>query len=118
MKRFNSKIKRKIRNRKKLKDVNTNKLRITVFKSLKNISAQIIDDSKNITLLSASSVEKDIKESKTKNKSELSKIVAEKLAKKAQEKKITKIYFDRGIYKYQGRIKIFAETLRKNGMEF
>ena len=53
-----------------------------------------------------------------KNKSELSKIVAEKLAKKAQEKKITKIYFDRGIYKYHGRIKIFAETLRKNGMEF
>ena len=58
------------------------------------------------------------KETKTKNKSELSKIVAEKLAKKAQEKKIIKIYFDRGIYKYHGRIKIFAETLRKNGMEF
>ena len=73
---------------------------------------------RNITLLSASSVEKDIKETKTKNKSELSKIVAEKLAKKAQEKKIIKIYFDRGIYKYHGRIKIFAETLRKNGMEF
>ena len=52
------------------------------------------------------------------NKSELSKIVAEKLAKKAQEKKITKIFFDRGTYKYHGRIKIFAETLRKNGMEF
>ena len=52
------------------------------------------------------------------NKSELSKIVAEKLAKKAQEKKITKIFFDRGIYKYHGRIKIFAETLRKNGMDF
>ena len=52
------------------------------------------------------------------NKTEISKIVAEKLAKKAQEKKITKIYFDRGIYKYHGRIKIFAETLRKNGMEF
>ena len=52
------------------------------------------------------------------NKSDLSKIVAEKLAKKAQEKKITKIFFDRGIYKYHGRIKVFAETLRKNGMEF
>ena len=52
------------------------------------------------------------------NKSELSRIVAEKLAKKAQEKKITKIFFDRGIYKYHGRVKIFAETLRKNGMEF
>ena len=52
------------------------------------------------------------------NKSELSKIVAEKLAKKAHEKKITKIYLDRGNYKYHGRIKIFAETLRKNGMDF
>ena len=72
----------------------------------------------NVTLLSASSVEKDIKLSKKVNKIELSKIVAEKLAKKAQEKKITKIFFDRGIYKYHGRVKIFAETLRKNGMEF
>ena len=52
------------------------------------------------------------------NKTELSKIVAERLAKKAQEKKITKIFFDRGIYKYNGRIKVFAETLRKNGMDF
>ena len=52
------------------------------------------------------------------NKTELSKIVATKLAKKAQEKKITKIYFDRGIYRYHGRVKVFAETLRENGMEF
>ena len=118
MNRQNSRNKRVLRNRSKLRKINTNRFRITVSKSLKNISAQIIDDSKNITLLSASSVEKDIKETKTKNKSELSKIVAEKLAKKAQEKKIIKIYFDRGIYKYHGRIKIFAETLRKNGMEF
>ena len=91
---------------------------MSIFRSSKNISAQIIDDTKNITLLSASSVEKDIKESKTKNKSELSKIVAEKLAKKAQEKKISKIYFDRGSYKYHGRVKIFADTLRKNGLKF
>ena len=53
-----------------------------------------------------------------KNKSELSVIVAEKLANKAKEKKISKIYFDRGVYKYHGRIKLFAETLRKNGMDF
>ena len=92
--------------------------RLSIFRSSKNISAQIIDDSKNITLLSASSVEKDIKSNQKVNKIELSKIVAEKLAKKAQEKKITKIFFDRGIYKYHGRVKIFAETLRKNGLEF
>ena len=92
--------------------------RLSISRSSKNITAQIIDDSKNITLLSASSIEKDIKSGPKVNKTELSKIVAEKLAKKAQEKKITKIYFDRGIYKYHGRVKIFAETLRKNGMEF
>ena len=103
----------------KVKRVAANdRFRLSISRSAKNISAQIIDDNKNTTLLSASSVEKDIKESKTKNKSELSKIVAEKLAKRAQEKKISKIYFDRGIYKYHGRIKIFAETLRKNGMKF
>ena len=112
-------IRKKFRVTNKVKKVATNdRFRLSISRSSKNISAQIIDDSKNITLLSASSVEKDIKETKTKNKSELSKIVAEKLAKKAQEKKIIKIYFDRGIYKYHGRVKVFADTLRKNGMEF
>ena len=66
MKKVSSKIKRKIRNRKKLRDVNTNKLRITVFKSTKNISAQIIDDKISKTLVSASSTEKEIKKNKTK----------------------------------------------------
>ena len=92
--------------------------RLCISRSSKNISAQIIDDAKNMTLLSASSIEKDIKSGSKVNKTELSKIVAEKLAKKAQEKKITKIFFDRGVYKYHGRVKVFAETLRKNGMEF
>ena len=104
--------------RNKIKKVSKNdRFRLSVSRSTKNISAQIIDDNKNITLLSASSNEKDIKSLKKNNKTELSIIVAEKLAKKAQAKKITKIYFDRGIYKYHGRVKIFAETLRKNGME-
>ena len=94
------------------------RFRLSITRSSKNIFAQIIDDTKNITLLSASSIEKDIKSAQKVNKSELSKIVAEKLAKKAQKKNITKIFFDRGIYKYHGRVKIFAETLRKNGMEF
>ncbi len=110
---------KKFRVRNKLKKVSTkDRFRLTVSRSTRNISAQIIDDVKNITLLSASSVEKDIKSKEKMNKTELSKIVAEKLAKKAQEKKITKIYFDRGVYKYHGRVKIFAYTLRKNGMEF
>jgi large subunit ribosomal protein L18 len=94
------------------------RFRLSISRSTKNISAQIIDDVKKTTLLSASSIEKDIKTMNKVSKTELSKIVAKKLAKKAQEKKITKIYFDRGIYKYHGRVKVFAETLRKNGMEF
>jgi len=94
------------------------RFRLSISRSSKNISAQIIDDVKNITLLSSSSIEKDIKAMGKVNKTEVSKIVAEKLAKKAVEKKITKIYFDRGVFKYHGRVKAFAETLRKNGMEF
>ena len=112
-------LRKRFRVSNKVKKVaSNNRFRLSISRSSKNISAQIIDDNRNITLLSASSVEKDVKSVNKVNKTELSKIVAEKLAKKAQEKKITKVFFDRGIYKYHGRIKIFAETLRKNGMEF
>ena len=110
---------KKFRIRNKGKKVSSpDRLRLSVSRSAKNISAQIIDDIKNITLVSSSSIEKDIKAMDKVNKTEISKIVAEKLAKKAVEKKITKIYVDRGVYKYHGRVKAFAETLRKNGMEF
>ena len=111
-------IRRKYRVRNKLKKISSNdRLRLSITRSIKNISAQIIDDKSQSTILSASSNEKDMKKKK-KNKTDLSILVAEKLAKKAQEKNITKIYFDRGIYKYHGRVKVFAETLRKNGMKF
>ena len=110
---------KKFRIRNKLKrNAGIDRYRLSVSRSLKNFSAQIIDDVNNKTILSASSVEKDIKNGSKINKISISKIVAEKLAKKAQDKKITKIFFDRGIYKYHGRVKIFAETLRKNGMDF
>ena len=113
-----AKDRKKFRVRNKLKKTaSLDRFRLSVFRSAKNISAQIIDDKKNVTLLSVSSIEKDIKSQNKSNKTELSKIVAEKLAKKAQEKNISKIYFDRGVYKYHGRVKIFAETLRKNGMK-
>ena len=72
------------------KSFKKNRFRLSISRSAKNIAAQIIDDSKNITLLSASSIEKDIKNGPKVNKIELSKIVAEKLAKKAQEKKLQK----------------------------
>jgi len=110
---------KKFRISNKVKKVSSpDRFRLSISRSSRNISAQIIDDVKNITLLSSSSVEKDIKALNKVNKTELSKIVAEKLAKKAQEKKITKIYLDRGVHKYHGRVKVFADTLRKNGMEF
>ena len=116
---LNTSIRKKFRVSNKVKKVASNeRFRLSISRSSKNIFAQIIDDKKNITLLSASSIEKDIKSASKVNKTELSKIVAEKLAKKALDKKISKIFFDRGIYKYHGRVKIFAETLRKNGMKF
>ena len=109
---------KKYRVRNKLKNSsNADRYRLSVSRSSKNISAQIIDDVKKVTLISASSMSKELKSQK-KNKTELSTIVAELLAVKAKEKKIAKVYFDRGVYKYHGRVKIFAETLRKNGLEF
>ena len=117
MKKVNSKIKRKLRNRKKLKSVNNNRYRISVSKSLNNLSAQIIDDNERKTLVSASSIEKDIKSKKIK-KMDKSNLIAETLAKRAKEKNIEKVYLDRGEYKYHGRIKTFADTLRKNGLKF
>ena len=116
---INTSDRKKFRVRNKLKKVSSlDRFRLSIFRSTKNISAQIIDDRKNVTLLSVSSIEKDIKSLKKTNKIEISKIVAEKLAKKAQEKKISKIYFDRGTYKYHGRVKVFAETLRKMEWKF
>ena len=107
--------KRAQRIRSKLKQVNTERYRLTVFKSARNISAQIIDDKSNKTLVSESSI-KD--KNANKKKTDLSLIVAERLSKKAMENKITKVYFDRGGYKFHGRIKIFAEALRKGGLIF
>ena len=117
MKKNNIKIKRQLRNRKKLKDVNVNRLRISVSKSLNNLSAQIIDDKSKKTLVSASSIEKEIKQKKIK-KIEKSTLIGEILAKRAMEKNIEKVYFDRGKNKYHGRIKNFADSLRKNGLKF
>ena len=113
-----NKIRKKYRTRNKIKKVaSKERFRLSVNRSTKNISVQIIDDTQNKTLVSASSNNKELKLQK-KTKKELSTIVAEELAKKAKDMKITKVYFDRGIYKYHGRIKLLAEELRKNGMEF
>ena len=85
--------------------------------SLKKLSAQILDDKLKITVASASSIEKDFKKNKVK-KIDKSNLIGETLAKRGKEKKINEVYFDRGSYKYHGRSKAFAETLRKNGLKF
>ena len=117
MKKISSKIKRKLRNRKRLKSVNSNRFRISVTKSLNNLFAQIIDDKSKKTIVSASSIEKDVKTKKMK-KIDKSNYIGEILAKRAKDKNISNVYFDRGGYKYHGRVKAFAETLKKNGLKF
>ena len=116
MKKNDKNKKRRLRNRKKLKNVSTGRYRISVYKTLNNISAQIIDDKIHKTLFSATSIEKELKKNKNKKKDK-SNLLGEILAKRAIDKKINKVYFDRGTNKYHGRIKIFADSLRKNGLE-
>ena len=108
---------RLMRVRKKIKSVNYDRYRLTVYRSTKNISVQIIDDNTSKTLVSASSLEKELKEKFTKeNKKKKSNIVGEILAKRALEKKIKNVVFDRGKYRYHGRVKELADSLRKNGL--
>ena len=107
--------KRVKRIRSKLKKVSKNRLRLSVYRSSRNISAQIIDDKNNKTLVSASSLNE---KNTGKKKSDVVTNIAGLLAKKALEKKITRVFFDRGRFKYHGQIKLFAETLRKNGLNF
>lgn len=90
--------------------------RLSVFRSAKYIYAQIIDDEKGKVLLSAS--EKDLKKEKGLKKSERAKALGVFLAKEALEKKIEKIVFDRGGYKYHGRVKALAEGAREGGLKF
>lgn len=90
--------------------------RLNVYRSLNNIYAQIIDDESGKTLASASSTEKDFKDYG--GNVEAAKKVGEALAKRASEKKIKQVVFDRGGYLYHGRVKALAEAARANGLEF
>ena len=90
--------------------------RLAVFRSNKNMYAQIIDDEKGITLVSASSLDKELK---LKNANiEAATKVGESVAKKAVKAGIKKVVFDRGGYLYHGRVKALAEACRENGLEF
>tara|TARA_E500000178_G_scaffold145955_1_gene145503 strand:- start:387 stop:728 length:342 start_codon:yes stop_codon:yes gene_type:complete len=108
-------LKRQKRVRSKAKKVNRGRPRLTVFRSAKNIYAQVIDDNKRATLASASSVEKNIEK---KNKKELSELVGNLIAERSIKKGCKEVYFDRGKYKYHGRVKQLAESAKKGGLKF
>ena len=112
--------KRKVRNRFRLKSNATVDLRLTVFRSNTNFYSQIIDDKKGVTLVSVSTLEKEIK-TKLKDKGgnkKAAELVGAELAKRADKKGIKSVFFDRGGYIYHGRVKIFAEAVRKEGLKF
>ena len=91
--------------------------RLNVYRSTTNIYAQIIDDETRTTLVSASSLDKDLK-IKNGSNVEAAKVVGKAIAEKATKAKITKVVFDRGGYLYHGRVKALAEAARENGLEF
>ena len=93
----------------------TEKPRMSIFKSAKHISAQIIDDTTHVTLVAASSLEKDLKAQDNKDGA---KVVGQALAKRAKEKGITKVVFDRGGFRYHGVVASLAEGAREGGLEF
>ena len=109
-------IARHRRLRRRLKGT-TERPRLSVFRSLRHISAQIIDDTQHHTLVSASSLDKDLRPDDNKlTKVELSWLVGASIAKKASEKGISQVVFDRGGYKYHGRVKTLAEAAREEGL--
>ena len=93
------------------------KPRLNVFRSNANITAQIIDDTKGVTLVSASSLESGLKIKKGGN-IEAAKVIGAEIAKRAKKAKIKEVVFDRGGYLYHGRVKALAEAARENGLEF
>ena len=93
------------------------KPRLSVFRSNANISAQIIDDTKGVTLVSASSLEKELN-IKNGGNIEAAKVIGAEIAKRAKSKKINEVVFDRGGYLYHGRVAALAEAARENGLKF
>ena len=109
-------LERHARIRKDLKGT-TERPRLNVFRSNANITAQIIDDEKGVTLVSASTLEKELKITNGGNV-EAAKLIGAEIAKRAKKAKIKEVVFDRGGYLYHGRVKALAEAARENGLEF
>lgn len=92
--------------------------RLSVYRSNRNVFAQLVDDEKDNTLVSVSSTGISEKERKGKTKAQIAELVGEKLAREAKKKKIKKAVFDRGGYQYHGRVKAVAQGARKGGLKF
>ncbi|MBI4298371.1 MAG: 50S ribosomal protein L18 [Chloroflexi bacterium] len=117
----NSKHTHAIRHRRVRKVVSgtTEKPRLLVFRSLKHIHSQLIDDSKGHTLAAASSLDTEIKDKKNGTpKTAISRLVGSLIAKRAIEAGISQVVFDRGGYKYHGRVKALADGAREGGLIF
>jgi large subunit ribosomal protein L18 len=113
-----ARVRRHIRVRKNLQGT-TERPRLNVFRSLSAIYAQVIDDQTGRTLLSASTVDRDLREKmKGLKKSEQAKLVGQTVAERAKDKGIQAVVFDRGGYRYIGRIKALADGAREGGLQF
>ena len=108
--------KRKARVRKKLKKFSSDRMRLSIFRSSKHIYAQIIDDTSGTTIVAASTLEKS-SSGLGSNISSASKVGSE-IAKKAIKAGVNEVFFDRGSYKYHGRVKALAENAREAGLKF
>lgn len=112
---------RQVRHARVRKDIvgTTERPRLNVYRSLNHIYAQVIDDSKGVTLASASTLDKEVAAAiKGKNKTEAAKIVGEVVGKRAKAKKIVEVVFDRGGYLYTGRVQAVADGARAAGLKF
>ncbi len=113
-----ARIKRHQRVRRRISGT-TERPRLAVFRSLTEIYVQMIDDQAGVTIASASSIDKDLRSKMAgKNKTEQARLVGEAMAERAKEIGVSKVVFDRGGFKYMGRIKALAEGARKGGLEF
>ena len=110
---------RKATVRRSVKAAAGSRMRLSVFRSSKHIYAQVIDDNKGVTLASASSIEKAMREGmKTGANKDAAKAVGKLVAERAGQKGIKEVVFDRGAYRYHGRIKALADAARESGLKF
>ena len=116
----NARSKRRRNRSKRTQNNLSNRPRLVVSRSLKNIQAQIVDDLNGKTLISVSSLDKSLKSeiAKVNGKVERSKIVGKKIGEKAKKNKIKEVWFDRNGYPYTGRVKAMADAARKTGLKF